>query len=71
MHFKVESNEKCEEISPFINMLCVRYPYVNFFKVRNFFIDLYSPHVKEIIPLCSYHFRSDLFHSCINSLYIS
>ncbi|PQM42479.1 inactive TPR repeat-containing thioredoxin TTL3 [Prunus yedoensis var. nudiflora] len=33
VHFKVESNEKCEEISPFINMLCVRYPYVNFFKV--------------------------------------
>ncbi|KAF5481434.1 hypothetical protein F2P56_002083 [Juglans regia] len=33
LHFKVESNEQCEEISPFINMLCVRYPSVNFFKV--------------------------------------
>ncbi|KAM1017457.1 hypothetical protein ACFX13_047772 [Malus domestica] len=33
VHFKVESNEQCAEISPFINMLCVRYPYVHFFKV--------------------------------------
>ncbi|KAM3697561.1 hypothetical protein ACB098_06G122500 [Castanea mollissima] len=33
IHFKVASNEQCEEISPFINMLCVRYPSVNFFKV--------------------------------------
>ncbi|KAL5571019.1 hypothetical protein UlMin_020616 [Ulmus minor] len=32
-HFKVASNEQCEEISPFINMLCVRYPSVKFFKV--------------------------------------
>ncbi|PRQ50091.1 putative 43kDa postsynaptic protein [Rosa chinensis] len=33
IHFKVESNEQCEELSPFINMLCVRYPSVKFFKV--------------------------------------
>ncbi|GAV60154.1 Thioredoxin domain-containing protein/TPR_8 domain-containing protein/TPR_11 domain-containing protein [Cephalotus follicularis] len=33
VHFKVSSNEQCEEISPFINMLCVRYPTVHFFKV--------------------------------------
>ncbi|KAF4386536.1 inactive TPR repeat-containing thioredoxin TTL3 [Cannabis sativa] len=33
VHFKVSSDEQCEEISPFINMLCVRYPSVKFFKV--------------------------------------
>ncbi|OMO61082.1 Tetratricopeptide-like helical [Corchorus olitorius] len=33
VHFKVAANEKCEEISPFINLLCVRYPSVHFFKV--------------------------------------
>ncbi|GMN53971.1 hypothetical protein TIFTF001_023083 [Ficus carica] len=33
VHFKVSSNEQCEELSPFINMLCVRYPSVKFFKV--------------------------------------
>ncbi|KAB8495638.1 hypothetical protein FH972_025381 [Carpinus fangiana] len=33
VHFKVASNEQCEEISPFINMLCVRYPSVKFLKV--------------------------------------
>ncbi|XP_062105876.1 inactive TPR repeat-containing thioredoxin TTL3-like [Humulus lupulus] len=33
VHFKVSTNEQCEEISPFINMLCVRYPSVKFFKV--------------------------------------
>ncbi|EXB78105.1 Inactive TPR repeat-containing thioredoxin TTL3 [Morus notabilis] len=33
VHFKAASNELCEEISPFINMLCVRYPSVKFFKV--------------------------------------
>lgn len=33
IHFKVASNEQCEELSPFINMLCVRYPSVKFFKV--------------------------------------
>lgn len=33
VHFKAASNELCEEISPFINMLCVRYPTVKFFKV--------------------------------------
>nr|XP_023925721.1 inactive TPR repeat-containing thioredoxin TTL3-like isoform X2 [Quercus suber] len=32
IHFKVASNEQCEEISPFINMLCVRYPSVNFLR---------------------------------------
>lgn len=33
VHFKEASSEKCEEISPFVNLLCVRYPYVHFFKV--------------------------------------
>ncbi|KAK6287171.1 hypothetical protein POUND7_013350 [Theobroma cacao] len=33
VHFKVAANEQCEEISPFINLLCVRYPSVHFFKV--------------------------------------
>ncbi|XP_044501633.1 inactive TPR repeat-containing thioredoxin TTL3-like [Mangifera indica] len=33
VHFKVESSEKCEEISPFVNTLCIRYPSVHFFKV--------------------------------------
>ncbi|KAL5864724.1 hypothetical protein ACOSQ3_002238 [Xanthoceras sorbifolium] len=33
VHFKMTSSEKCEEMSPFINMLCVRYPSVHFFKV--------------------------------------
>ncbi|XWS33044.1 hypothetical protein CRYUN_Cryun22dG0043900 [Craigia yunnanensis] len=33
VYFKVTANEQCEEISPFINLLCVRYPSVHFFKV--------------------------------------
>ncbi|XP_054814372.1 inactive TPR repeat-containing thioredoxin TTL3-like [Prosopis cineraria] len=33
VHFKEASDELCEEISPFINMLCVRYPSVKFIKV--------------------------------------
>ncbi|CAL5200328.1 unnamed protein product [Lathyrus oleraceus] len=33
VHFKGESNELCEEISPFVNTLCVRYPSVKFIKV--------------------------------------
>lgn len=33
VHFKEASNELCEEISPFINTLCVRYPSVKFIKV--------------------------------------
>ncbi|KAK7290852.1 hypothetical protein RIF29_05585 [Crotalaria pallida] len=33
VHFKETSNELCEEISPFINTLCVRYPSVKFIKV--------------------------------------
>ncbi|KAJ7948433.1 TPR repeat-containing thioredoxin TTL1-like [Quillaja saponaria] len=32
VYFKA-SNELCEEISPFINTLCVRYPAIKFFKV--------------------------------------
>ncbi|KFK37110.1 hypothetical protein AALP_AA4G214100 [Arabis alpina] len=32
-HFKSSSNRQCEEISPFINTLCIRYPLVHFFKV--------------------------------------
>ncbi|KAL9322389.1 hypothetical protein ACSQ67_010442 [Phaseolus vulgaris] len=33
VYFKEASNELCEEISPFINTLCVRYPSVKFIKV--------------------------------------
>ncbi|XP_057727951.1 inactive TPR repeat-containing thioredoxin TTL3-like [Arachis stenosperma] len=33
VHFKVASNELCEEISPFVNTLCVRYPSVKFIRV--------------------------------------
>ncbi|CAH8389801.1 unnamed protein product [Eruca vesicaria subsp. sativa] len=32
-HFKSSSNRQCEEISPFINTLCLRYPLVHFFMV--------------------------------------
>ncbi|KAG2245172.1 hypothetical protein Bca52824_092975 [Brassica carinata] len=32
-HFKSTSNRQCEEISPFINTLCLRYPLVHFFMV--------------------------------------
>ncbi|WZY91577.1 hypothetical protein YC2023_063906 [Brassica napus] len=32
-HFKSSSNRPCEEISPFINTLCLRYPLVHFFMV--------------------------------------
>ncbi|KAF8391236.1 hypothetical protein HHK36_023538 [Tetracentron sinense] len=33
VHFKAISNPQCEQISPFVNTLCVRYPSVNFLKV--------------------------------------
>ncbi|KAK7324684.1 hypothetical protein VNO77_28438 [Canavalia gladiata] len=33
VYFKEASNELCEEISPFINTLCVRYPSIKFIKV--------------------------------------
>ncbi|KAI9086621.1 hypothetical protein K1719_031215 [Acacia pycnantha] len=33
VHFKKASHEQCQEISPFINTLCIRYPYVKFIKV--------------------------------------
>ncbi|KAL5082294.1 hypothetical protein RYX36_010715 [Vicia faba] len=33
VYFKESSNELCEEISPFINTLCVRYPSIKFIKV--------------------------------------
>ncbi|KAE8724862.1 Inactive TPR repeat-containing thioredoxin TTL3 [Hibiscus syriacus] len=33
VHFKVASNEQCEELSPFVNLLCVRYPSIHFYKV--------------------------------------
>ncbi|TYI63175.1 hypothetical protein E1A91_D09G001600v1 [Gossypium mustelinum] len=33
VHFKVATNEQCEEISPFVNLLCVRYPSIHFYKV--------------------------------------
>ncbi|KAJ4869872.1 Inactive TPR repeat-containing thioredoxin TTL3 [Raphanus sativus] len=32
-HFKSSSNRKCEEISPYVNTLCLRYPLVHFFMV--------------------------------------
>ncbi|CAH8387566.1 unnamed protein product [Eruca vesicaria subsp. sativa] len=32
-HFKSSSNRQCEEISPYINTLCLRYPLVHFFMV--------------------------------------
>ncbi|KAE8720409.1 Inactive TPR repeat-containing thioredoxin TTL3 [Hibiscus syriacus] len=33
VHFKVASNEQCEELTPFVNLLCVRYPSIHFYKV--------------------------------------
>ncbi|OVA04051.1 Tetratricopeptide repeat-containing domain [Macleaya cordata] len=33
VHFKAASNQQCEQISPFVDTLCVRYPSVNFLKV--------------------------------------
>ncbi|KAL5997899.1 hypothetical protein ACLOJK_008833 [Asimina triloba] len=33
IHFMMASNHQCEQISPFVDMLCVRYPSVNFYKV--------------------------------------
>ncbi|KAJ9172800.1 hypothetical protein P3X46_016007 [Hevea brasiliensis] len=33
VHFKAASDEQSEDISPFINTLCVRYPSIHFFKV--------------------------------------
>ncbi|ONK81128.1 uncharacterized protein A4U43_C01F25600 [Asparagus officinalis] len=33
VHFMVASNQHCTEISPFVNVLCNRYPSVNFLKV--------------------------------------
>ncbi|CAJ2660584.1 unnamed protein product [Trifolium pratense] len=33
VHFKEAPNELCEEISPFINTLCLRYPSIKFIKV--------------------------------------
>ncbi|KAJ0258380.1 Inactive TPR repeat-containing thioredoxin TTL3 [Hirschfeldia incana] len=32
-HFKSSSNRQCQEISPFINTLCLRYPLIHFFMV--------------------------------------
>ncbi|CAF2123726.1 unnamed protein product [Brassica rapa] len=32
-HFKSSSNRQCEEISPYVNTLCLRYPLVHFFMV--------------------------------------
>ncbi|CAN6443806.1 unnamed protein product [Victoria cruziana] len=34
VHFKRRSNIQCEQISPFVDALCVRYPFLNFLKVR-------------------------------------
>ncbi|KAF9589190.1 hypothetical protein IFM89_019699 [Coptis chinensis] len=33
VHFKAAANQQCEQISPFMDMLCIRYPSVNFLKV--------------------------------------
>ncbi|XP_043700894.1 TPR repeat-containing thioredoxin TTL1-like isoform X1 [Telopea speciosissima] len=33
VHFKAASNKQCEQISPFVDTLCHRYPSVNFVKV--------------------------------------
>ncbi|KAF6156446.1 hypothetical protein GIB67_001489 [Kingdonia uniflora] len=33
VYFMEDSNEQCEEISPFVNNLCVRYPSIRFLKV--------------------------------------
>ncbi|ERN13895.1 TPR repeat-containing thioredoxin TTL1 isoform X2 [Amborella trichopoda] len=33
VHFKASSNYQCEQISPFVDALCERYPFVNFLKV--------------------------------------
>ncbi|KAJ4976811.1 hypothetical protein NE237_001917 [Protea cynaroides] len=33
VHFKEASNKHCEQISPFVDTLCLRYPSVNFVKV--------------------------------------
>ncbi|KAM7277437.1 hypothetical protein ACFE04_019303 [Oxalis oulophora] len=41
VHFKVASDEQCDKISNFVNMLCVRYPSIKFFKVD----------VEEILPV--------------------
>ncbi|XP_065852148.1 inactive TPR repeat-containing thioredoxin TTL3-like [Euphorbia lathyris] len=33
VHFKAASDEQCEDISGFVNMLCIRYPSIRFLKV--------------------------------------
>ncbi|OAY60714.1 inactive TPR repeat-containing thioredoxin TTL3 [Manihot esculenta] len=33
VHFKAASDEQSADVSPFLNMLCVRYPSIHFFKV--------------------------------------
>ncbi|PON32996.1 N-terminal acetyltransferase A, auxiliary subunit [Parasponia andersonii] len=33
VHFKVNSNSQCKQISPFVDTLCGRYPSINFLKV--------------------------------------
>ncbi|XP_052178903.1 TPR repeat-containing thioredoxin TTL1 [Diospyros lotus] len=33
VHFKAASNVQCKQISPFLDVLCERYPFINFFKV--------------------------------------
>ncbi|XP_068654065.1 TPR repeat-containing thioredoxin TTL1-like [Aristolochia californica] len=34
VHFMVPSNPQCEHISPFVDMLCLKYPSLNFLKVN-------------------------------------
>ncbi|KAL5989634.1 hypothetical protein ACLOJK_010527 [Asimina triloba] len=33
VHFMMAKNQQCEQISPFVDTLCLRYPSLNFFKV--------------------------------------
>ncbi|KAK4285881.1 hypothetical protein QN277_002513 [Acacia crassicarpa] len=33
VHFEIESDSQCKQLSPFVNTLCSRYPSVNFLKV--------------------------------------
>ncbi|KAL4332358.1 hypothetical protein GQ457_07G003540 [Hibiscus cannabinus] len=33
VHFKVTTNQQCEDIASFVNLLCVRYPSIHFYKV--------------------------------------
>lgn len=36
VHFEVASDSQCKQISPFVDVLCGRYPSINFLKVYHF-----------------------------------